>query len=130
MKKTIYSTHTPWEEKVGYCRAIKVGPFIEVSGTTSVDKDQLIGKGDAFAQADFIFKKIEKALQAVGSSLDEVVRTRMYITNIDDAPEVMRAHGKYFKGINPASALIGIQALVWPDMLVEIEVSAIARHEA
>lgn len=125
MQKQLISSGTKWEDIVGYSRAVRVGNIVEVAGTTAMDGDQLIGKGDVYAQSKFIFQKIEKALQQAGANMTDVVRTRMYVTDISRWEEVGRAHGEFFKTIKPASTMIEVSGLVNPDMLVEIEVTAV-----
>jgi len=125
MKRQLISSGTKWEDIVGYSRAVRVGNVVEVAGTTAMDGDQLIGKNDMYAQAKFIFEKIEKALHEAGASMAEVVRTRMYVTDISRWEEVGKAHGEFFRSIKPASTMVEISGLVNPDMLVEIEVTAI-----
>lgn len=128
MKQKI-SSGTIWEDIVGYSRAVKVGNMIEVAGTTAMDGDQLIGKGDAYKQTQFIFKKIAKALEELGASLEDVVRTRMYVTNIEDWEEIGKAHGEFFRTIKPAATMVEVSRLINPDLKVEIEVSAIILSE-
>jgi enamine deaminase RidA (YjgF/YER057c/UK114 family) len=119
------SSGTPWEDKVGYCRAVRIGNIIEVSGTTSVDGDSLIGKDDLYSQTKFIILKIEKALQNAGAELTDVVRTRMYVTNISKWEEAAKAHAEFFGTIKPATTLVEVSGLIDPDMLIEIEASAV-----
>ena len=125
MKRQLISSGTKWEDIVGYSRAVRIGNVVEVAGTTAMDGDQLIGKDDVYAQSKFIFEKIEKALHEAGASMTDVVRTRMYVTDINRWEEVGRAHGEFFRSIKPASTMVEISGLVNPDMLVEIEVTAI-----
>ncbi len=125
MQKQLISSGTKWEDIVGYSRAVRIGNIIEVAGTTAMDGDQLIGKDDMYAQSKFIFEKIEKALKEAGASMTDVVRTRMYVTDISRWEEVGRAHGEFFRNIKPASTMVEISGLVNPDMLVEIEVRAV-----
>ena len=120
---------TSWEKTVGYSRAIRVGNIIEVAGTTAMDGDQLVGLDDAYAQTKFIFEKIEQALKKLGASLEDVVRTRMYVTNIEEWEEVGRAHGAVFKNIQPAATMVEVSRLINPNLKVEIEVSAILVSE-
>jgi enamine deaminase RidA (YjgF/YER057c/UK114 family) len=119
------SSGTPWEDKVGYCRAVRIGNIIEVSGTTSVDGDSLIGKDDLYSQTKFIILKIEKALQNAGAELTDVVRTRMYVTNISKWEEAAKAHAEFFGTIKPATTMVEVSSLIDPDMLIEIEASAV-----
>jgi enamine deaminase RidA (YjgF/YER057c/UK114 family) len=124
-KRINISSGTLWENKVGYCRAVRVGNFIEVSGTTSVDRDSLIGKDDLYSQTKFIILKIEKALQDAGSELTDVVRTRIYVTDISKWEEAAKAHAEFFGTIKPATTLVEVSSLIDPDMLIEIEASAV-----
>jgi enamine deaminase RidA (YjgF/YER057c/UK114 family) len=119
------SSGTPWEDKVGYCRAVRIGNIIEVSGTTSVDGDSMIGKDDLYSQTKFIILKIEKALQNAGAELTDVVRTRMYVTDISKWEEAAKAHAEFFGAIKPATTLVEVSSLIDPDMLIEIEASAV-----
>lgn len=119
------SSGTRWEDKVGYCRAVRIGNIIEVSGTTSVDGDSLIGKDDLYSQTKFIVLKIEKALQNAGAELTDVVRTRMYVTDISKWEEAAKAHAEFFGTIKPATTMVEVSSLIDPDMLIEIEASAV-----
>lgn len=125
MKREILKSGTPWEDIVGYSRALKIGNVIEVAGTTAVDGNQVIGLGNAYEQAYFIFSKIEKCLTHFGSSMKDVVRTRMYVTDISQWEEIGRAHGQFFIGINPVATMVEVSRLISPDLLVEIEVTAV-----
>lgn len=127
MRKNI-SSGSPWEEMVGYSRAVRVGNTIEVAGTTSMDGDVLIGKGDVYAQTRYIFIKIEKALNEAGAKLTDVVRTRMYITDIAKWKEAGKAHGEFFKEIKPAATMVEVSNLIDSDLLIEIEVTAIIEN--
>ena len=124
-KRLSISSGTGWESKVGYSRAVRVGNVIEVAGTTAVHGDEIIGKGNLYAQTKFIFEKIEKALKEAGGSLNDVVRTRMYVTDIKRWEEAGKAHGEFFKDIKPASTMVEVSSLIHPDLLMEIEVTAI-----
>lgn len=124
-KRTNYSSGAQWEDIVGYSRAVKIGNIIEVAGTTASENGEIMGKGDAYLQTKTILQKIERVLQEAGASLENVVRTRIYVTDISRWEEIGRAHGEFFSTIKPASAMIEVSALIDPDLLVEIEVTAI-----
>jgi enamine deaminase RidA (YjgF/YER057c/UK114 family) len=120
------SSGAKWEEFVGYSRAVRIGNLIEVAGTTAVDEDgQVVGPGDPGEQTKFILSKIEKALTSAGGTLQDVVRTRMFVTNIADWEAIGRVHGLYFKDIKPAATMVEVKALISPELLVEIEATAI-----
>jgi enamine deaminase RidA (YjgF/YER057c/UK114 family) len=117
---------TIWEDRFGYSRAVKVGNLIHVSGTADTDPAGVTsGRGDAYAQTRRILQKIEAALKDLGASMGDVVRTRIYTTDIDAWEEIARAHGEFFSEIKPATSLLGISRLIDPDMVVEIEAEAI-----
>lgn len=127
MRKNI-SSGSPWEDIVGYSRAVRIGNTIEVAGTTSMDGDVLIGKGDLYAQTVFILKKIESALQQSGAALSDVVRTRMFITDISKWEEAGKAHGEFFRNIKPVATMVEVSNLINADLLIEIEVTAIVEN--
>lgn len=128
-KKQLFSSGVQWENIVGYSRAVKVGNVIEISGTTAMDGDVLVGKGDIYAQAVFIFQKVEKVLKEAGSSLKDVVRTRMYVTDISKWEEAAKAHSLFFNEIKPATTMVEVSKLINKDLLIEIEISAIITNE-
>ncbi|WP_199336737.1 RidA family protein [Oscillatoria sp. FACHB-1407] len=126
MERKLVSTGTPWEAIAGYSRVVRVGPFVYVSGTTAADTNgQIQHPGDVYGQATYIYRKIEASLQSVGATLKDVVRTRVYLTNMDEWQQSTRAHHDFFSEIRPANTLVEVSRLATADMLVEIEVDAV-----
>ena len=121
-----YSSGAPWESIAGYSRAVRVGNIIEVAGTTAVDTEgQVVGAGNISKQTDYIFNKIRNALNDAGSKMSDVIRTRMYLTDINDWETVARVHGDIFSDIKPVSTLVEVSGLIDEELLIEIEVSAV-----
>ena len=126
MQRTNYASGAKWEDIVGYSRAVRVGNTIEVTGTVAVDDNgEIVGKGNAYEQTKFVIEKIEKVLQRAGASLKDVVRTRMFVTDISLWEEYGKAHGEFFSSIKPCTSMIEISALIDPGYMIEIEATAV-----
>lgn len=125
-KRQNISTGAPWESIIGYSRAVRIGNLVEVSGTVALDENgNLVGKNDPYAQTICILEKIENALKAAGATLQDVVRTRIYVTDISQWEAVGKAHGAFFAQIRPASSMVEVSRLIGEDYMVEIEATAI-----
>lgn len=125
MTRTNITSGAIWEDQVGYSRAVKIGNLVEVSGTTAVEgENRIVGIGDAYRQTYFVLQKIAQALKDAGANLQDVVRTRMYVTDISQWEAIGKAHGEFFGNIKPASTMVEVKALINPDLLVEIEATA------
>ena len=125
-KRLNISSGAKWEDIVGYSRAVRIGNVIEVAGTTAVDENgQVVGLNDPYEQTRYILAKIEKVLAQAGTSMKDVVRTRMFVTDISQWEEIGKAHGLYFKEVKPAASMVEVKALISPELLVEIEATAI-----
>jgi enamine deaminase RidA (YjgF/YER057c/UK114 family) len=128
MERINFSSGAKWEAIVGYSRAVKMGNIIEVGGTVAVDdNNEVFGKDNAYAQTKFIIEKIEKALMQAGATLENVIRTRMFVTNISRWEEYGKAHGEFFKDIRPVTSMIEVKGLIDPAYLIEIEATAIIK---
>jgi enamine deaminase RidA (YjgF/YER057c/UK114 family) len=126
LQRKNFSSGARWEGIVGYSRAVKIGNIIEVSGTVAVDdQNEVVGKGDAYVQTKFIISKIEKVLQQTGASLKDVIRTRLFVTDISRWEEYGAAHGEFFKDIRPVTSMIEVSSLINSEYLIEIEASAV-----
>lgn len=119
------SSGAKWEDIIGYSRAVRIGSHLEISGTVATDDGGVVGKGDFYKQTVFILQKVDKVMKEAGFSLSDVVRTRIFVTDISKWEEVGRAHGEFFKDIKPATSMVEVSALIDADYLVEIEITAV-----
>jgi enamine deaminase RidA (YjgF/YER057c/UK114 family) len=124
-QKVKVSSGVVWEDIVGYSRAVRTGNIIEVSGTAAIDGDKVVSPNDIYGQTKFIIEKIEKAIVEAGGNLEDVVRTRIYVIDISQWERVGEAHGEYFRNIKPATTMVEVKSLIDPNLLVEIEATAI-----
>lgn len=124
MERKNYTTGAPWEDIVGYSRAVRSGDYLEISGTVATDENGVVGKGNPYEQTRFILSKLERVLNDAGFTLDHVVRTRMFVTDISKWEEIGRAHGEFFGKIKPATSMVEVSRLISDDYLIEIEVTA------
>lgn len=129
MQRVNYASGAHWEEIIGYSRAVKIGNIVEVTGTVAVDENnQLVGKDNPYEQAKYVLHKIEKVLERAGASLKDVVRTRIFVTDISRWEEFGKAHGEVFKNIKPCTTMVEVNALISPEYLIEIEATAILHN--
>lgn len=119
------SSGAVWEDLIGYSRAVRINNIVEISGTTSTDGDRIIGVGNVYEQAKYILKKIEKILLTANASLEDVIRIRMFVTDISKWEEIGKVHNEFFQNIKPAATMVEVKSLIHPDLLIEIEATAI-----
>lgn len=125
IKREKIFTGSPWESTVGYCRAIKIGDKIEIAGTTAMKDGKVVGVGSPYDQTKFIIERIKEALAELGADLSDVVRTRMFVTDISKWEEIGQAHGEFFHAVQPVSTMVEVKSLIHPQLLIEIEAEAI-----
>ncbi len=123
------SSSAIWEDQIGYSRAVRIGRVVEVSGTSAIDRDKIIAPNNPYQQTKFIIRKIERAINEAGGTLEDVTRTRIYVTNIKDWSAVGKAHGEFFRDIKPATTMIEVKSLIDPNFVVEIEATAILKEK-
>lgn len=123
-KRSCFTTDNPWEAKGGYARAVRIGNIIEVAGTTALEKDKVVGQGNMYEQTLFVFMKIKQAIEKSGGRLEDVVRTRVYVTDINLWEDAAQAHAEVFGRIKPVTTILEVPRLIRPDLLVEAEASA------
>ncbi len=130
MDRQNISSGAPWESIVGYSRAVRVGPYVHVAGTTAVDENgDVLSPGNSQEQTRLILQEIDRALKEAGASMTDVVRTRTFVTNIDDWEAIGQVHGEYFRGVRPAATMVEVSRLISPGLVVEIEVDAVISDE-
>lgn len=127
-KRVNISSGSEWEKKVGYSRAVKVNNVIEVAGTTATKEDDIVGINNPYLQTRYILEKIADVLKELGATINDIVRTRMYVVDISQWEEIGKAHAEFFKDIKPAATMVEVKSLIHPDLLVEIEVTAIVNE--
>jgi enamine deaminase RidA (YjgF/YER057c/UK114 family) len=127
-KRVNISSGSEWEKKVGYSRAVKVNNVIEVAGTTATKEDDIVGINNPYLQARYILEKIADVLKELGATINDIVRTRMYVVDISQWEEIGKAHAEFFKDIKPAATMVEVKSLIHPDLLVEIEVTAMVNE--
>ena len=128
-KRINIKSGTIWEDKIGYSRAVRIGNLIEISGTAAIDDDRIIASGDPYQQTKFIIQKIEKAIVEAGGKMQDVIRTRIYVADINHWEDIGKAHGEFFKDIKPATSMIEVKSLIDPNFVVEIEATAIISYD-
>lgn len=128
-KRINISSDVPWEDKVGYSRAVRIGNLVEVTGTVAAEGTTVIGRDNPYEQTAFILKKIERFLEEAGAKREDIIRTRMFVTDISQWEKIGQAHGEFFEGIKPATSMIEVKGLISPEYLIEIEATAVISEE-